>query len=118
MAFDKLCDSTALDNGLAAIANSIREKGGTTDQLTFPIGMAQAIAAIPTGIGAALPSAIAKIDGGSFVLASETLCGGYSVEHNLGETPKGFVIWSDDISAFEASNNYAMKYFCIISAAY
>lgn len=118
MAFDKLCDSTVLDTGLTAIATAIRAKAGTAEQFVFPDGMVQAIASISTGSGTALPAFMTKIDSGSFVLASETLCGGYSVNHALGVTPKGFIIWSDDISAYEPSSNYAMKYFCIIAEAY
>lgn len=49
MALDKLVDSTALDNGLTTIANAIRTKGGTTEQLAFPNGMAQAIEDLPSG---------------------------------------------------------------------
>lgn len=49
MALDKLVDSTQLDAGLATVANAIRTKGGTSAQLAFPQGMADAIAAIPSG---------------------------------------------------------------------
>lgn len=48
MAFDKVVDSSELDAGLTAIANAIREKGGTSETLVFPDGMADAIAAIDT----------------------------------------------------------------------
>ena len=50
-----------------------------------------------TPSGGSLPSVISKIDGGSFTLASNTDVGNYSISHNLGEKPKGFVIWSDDV---------------------
>lgn len=50
MAYDKLCDSSVLDAGLKQIADAIREKGGTSDNLAFPAGMAEAIAAI-TAVG-------------------------------------------------------------------
>lgn len=49
MALDKLVDSSQLDADLTTVANAIRTKGGTSAQLSFPSGMAQAIAAIPTG---------------------------------------------------------------------
>ena len=39
MALDKLVNSTALDTGLTSIANAIRTKGGTSEQLTFPNGV-------------------------------------------------------------------------------
>lgn len=51
MAYDKVVDSTVLDAGLKQVADAIREKGGTSDNLAFPTGMAAAIAAIQTGGG-------------------------------------------------------------------
>ena len=47
--------------------------------------------------GGSLPPVISKIDGGSFTLASVTDVRNYSISHNLGEKPKCFVIWSDDV---------------------
>lgn len=44
----KIVDSVELDNGLTEIANAVRQKGGTTDQLSFPHGISQAIGSIPT----------------------------------------------------------------------
>lgn len=44
-----IVDSTMLDAGLTKIANAIRTKGGTSAQLAFPDGMADAIAAIESG---------------------------------------------------------------------
>lgn len=52
MAYDKAVDSTQLDAGLTEIANAIRTKGGTEEQLIFPGGFASAIQAITTGGGA------------------------------------------------------------------
>lgn len=57
MAIDKAVDSTELDNGLTTVANAIRSKGGTSEQLSFPDGMAEAIAAIPSGGGIDVKSA-------------------------------------------------------------
>lgn len=51
MAFDKVVDSSVLDAGLKQIADAIREKGGTSDNLAFPTAMAEAIAAIESGNG-------------------------------------------------------------------
>lgn len=50
MAYDKAVDSAVLDAGLTAIANAIREKGGTSDPIAFD-AMANAIAAIEAGGG-------------------------------------------------------------------
>ena len=49
MAYDKVVDSSVLDAGLKQIADAIREKGGTSDNLAFPTAMANAIAAIEAG---------------------------------------------------------------------
>ncbi|MDD7602318.1 MAG: hypothetical protein PUK54_06940 [Firmicutes bacterium] len=49
MAYDKVIDSSALDANIASIAEAIRTKGGTTDQLVFPDGFISAIEAIETG---------------------------------------------------------------------
>lgn len=49
MAYDKAVDSAALDAGLTAIANAIREKSGSSDALAFPDAMAAAIAGIESG---------------------------------------------------------------------
>lgn len=45
----KIVDSIELDNGLIEIAEAVRQKGGTTDHLSFPHGIARAIDSIPTG---------------------------------------------------------------------
>lgn len=47
MAVDKLVDSAQLNNSLTLIANAIRIRGGTTEQLVFPNGFVNAILAIP-----------------------------------------------------------------------
>lgn len=77
------------------IANAIRAKKGTSADIVadnFP----SEIASIPSG-GGSLPSSISKIDGGSFTVASNTDGRNYSILHNLGDKPKGYVIWSDDV---------------------
>ena len=56
MAYDKVIDSSALDANLASIAEAIRTKGGTTDQLVFPAGFISAIEAIEAGGGGGFDS--------------------------------------------------------------
>ncbi len=51
MSVDKLVDSSQLDSDLTSVANAIRTKGGTSEQLAFPAGFVSAIQAIPTGGG-------------------------------------------------------------------
>lgn len=71
MAYDKLCDSAVLDAGLKQIADAIREKGGTSDNLAFPAGMAEAIAAIEAGVDLG-ELFDAKVATGSFIPSSGT----------------------------------------------
>lgn len=106
-------------DGKADVAQAITSKGVPTaddasfDTLAINIGLITG-----GGGGVPLPPGITKQDSGSFTVGAETLCSGYSINHALGEAPKGFIIWSDDVSAYEPSSNYAMKYFCIIAEAY
>lgn len=47
MAVDSVVDAGVLDQGLSQIAQAIRDRAGTQGSLSFPGGMAQAIADIP-----------------------------------------------------------------------
>ena len=67
MAYDKVVDSSVLDAGLKAIADAIREKGGTGDNLAIPQAMADAIAAIEAGGGLPMPYVT-----GTFSFAEDT----------------------------------------------
>ena len=78
MAYDKVVDSSVLDAGLKTIADAIREKGGTSDNLAFPTAMAEAITAIESGG--------AKIAQGTFTVSENV--SSYTVQHNLGVKPK------------------------------
>ena len=49
MAYDKVVDSAILDADITTIADAIRAKTGGTDTLSFPTGMAEAIASITGG---------------------------------------------------------------------
>ena len=49
MALDKLVDSAQLDADLESVADAIREKGGTSEELSFPNDFITAIEAIQTG---------------------------------------------------------------------
>lgn len=44
-----MADYLVTDTDLTNIANAIRTKGGTSAQLTFPLGFVDAVSAIPTG---------------------------------------------------------------------
>lgn len=58
MANLKVVDATQLDADLTIVADAIRSKGGTTEQLEFPQGMASAIGSIQSGGGSAFPELI------------------------------------------------------------
>ena len=61
MALDKVVDSAALDAGMAAVADVIRAKAGTTEPLAWPDGFRAAISGIETGGGGSSnPTATAK----------------------------------------------------------
>lgn len=55
MAYDKVVDSVQLDADLKVVADAIRSKSGTTEQLSFPQGMKQAVDSIQSGGAVGLP---------------------------------------------------------------
>ena len=83
MAYDKVIDSSALDANLASIAEAIRKKGGTTDQIVFPDGFISAIEAIEAG-------GVSGITYGTYI-PTET-GNRHIIEHGLGVIPKLFAI--------------------------
>lgn len=50
MAYDKIVDSAALDNGLGAVADAIRGKSGAAGALAFPEGFVGAVESIPAPV--------------------------------------------------------------------
>ena len=48
MAYDKVIDSAQLNADLESVADAIRNKGNTTEKLSFPAGMVSAIGDIKT----------------------------------------------------------------------
>lgn len=85
----------ALTDKLVAIADAIRSKGGTTEQLTLA-GMVDAINAIQTGSGG---TGLAY-DMGEFILDADTASNSAwlninPIPHNLGETPDFIIVWTD-----------------------
>ena len=87
------------DTSLTSIAEAIRTKGGTTDQLVFPAGFISAIEAIEAGGGG---RAFAS---GSFTLSADTT--GYTITHNLGEVPYFCLVFCKNVGAFMDSPPYA-----------
>lgn len=50
MAIDKAIDSTEFDSKLTTVADAIRTAGGTTEPMSFPSGMVEAISELKGGI--------------------------------------------------------------------
>ena len=92
MANYKLVDADQLDADMTAVAESIRTKGGTTEQLPWPDGFKAAVEAISTGVEVQKKS-------GSF----KTNSNGSATVSNLGFKPD--LVSIDGHSApFETSN--------------
>ena len=88
------------DSTLTGIADAIREKNGTTENIS-PTDMAAAILAISSGDGGGL-----KYEIGQFTVASDTQS--TTVHHNLGETPYFMMVWTDHWAGLTADtpSNY------------
>lgn len=84
MAIDKAIDSAVLEANLKAVADAIREKGGTSDTLAFPSGFADAIAAIEAGGGGV------SMNTGTITPSAETSI--LTIEHGLGKVPTLFIV--------------------------
>ena len=64
MAVDKVIDSTEFDSKLTTVADAIRTAGGTTEPMSFPSGMVDAISSLSSGGGGTEElSALLKIFG-------------------------------------------------------
>lgn len=64
MAVDRAIDSTAFDSKLTTVADAIRSAGGTTEPMSFPSGMVEAISSLSSGGGGTEElSALLKIFG-------------------------------------------------------
>lgn len=100
MAYDKVVDSSVLDAGLKLIADAIREKAGTTDALTFPQAMADAIAGIAAG---------ATVETGTVTFNEETQNYKF-VEGN----PDIFICYVDPLIAGDKEHSSAKYVWCFI----
>lgn len=103
MAFDKVVDSAVLEAGLTAIANAIREKGGTSGTLAFPDGMAEAIAAIEAG-------GTIRVEQGIVTFAEAM--NGYTF---VTEEPDVFICYKEDDASEEY---YAVEYVWVFVQTY
>lgn len=72
MAVDKAIDSTEFDSKLTTVADAIRTAGGTTEPMSFPSGMVEAITAIQAGGGGGIELNGYQVSEGSFTISSDT----------------------------------------------
>ena len=105
MALDKAVDSAALNAGMAAVADVIRAKAGTTEPLAWPDGFKAAVEAISGGIAGAV-----LLESGEFTLANDTATD-YSVE--LNDVPDLFLCYAEtpetDTSAGATEGAFCMN---------
>ena len=107
MAYDKVVDSTVLENGLSSIADAIRAKTGTGGTLTFPSGFVSAIEGLSVGI---------KATAGTFTVAQHT--SNYQLAHGLGEVPSLFFFGTDaQYTSFRGTNSYLISAYGFSHAA-
>lgn len=66
MAVDRAIDSTEFDSKLTAVADAIRTAGGTTETMSFPSGMVEAITAIQAGGGSSWTDSYSVFATGTF----------------------------------------------------
>lgn len=109
----------ANNKGFADAIAAIETGGGVTTQplsvtengtYTAPSGTAYTPVTVNVPTGCSLPSVISKIDGGSFTLASDTAGNNHWISHNLGEMPKGIIIWTEDSDLRTSTAAVAQRY--------
>lgn len=86
MAVDRAIDSTAFDSKLTAVADAIRTAGGTTEPMSFPSGMVEAISVLKSGSEA----------GGGTISGRKFISG----EITFSETPTSEITISHDSPGF------------------
>lgn len=85
MAIDKAIDSTDFDSKLTTVADAIRTAGGTTEPMSFPSGMVEAISVLKSGS-----------DGGGTMSGRKFISG----EITFSETPTSEITISHDSLGF------------------
>lgn len=111
MAYDKVVDSAVLDAGLTKIADAIRAKGGTTDNMEFPDGFASLIESIETGGGVDV-TPFSFISVGSYTPSENVTSLAFSALTGETETIKIFAIGIsslNEITQDEPTINTAMR---------
>lgn len=103
MALDKVIDSAVLDADLLAVADAIRAKGGTSEQLAFPEGFVSAVEAILASGGNT------NAFSGEMVIDTETSVPkeGMTFDFGLPSRVKWFFMWHnrESFAAIETPSN-------------
>lgn len=107
MAYDKIVDSVQLDANLTSIANAIREKNGTSEQISFPDGFVTAINALETG-GAITVNATNLHDTATDI-ADTYLNSGVEEVYKTWKTTDYIPIASNTVYAFHNASGYWMQ---------
>lgn len=94
MADYKVIDAEQLDADLTTVADAIRSKGGTTEQLLFPSGMVTAIGAIQSGGG--------SMENGEFTTTSSNY---YNLTIPVSSKKSHLIIYSKDIAELISNPN-------------
>lgn len=82
---------------LVAVADVLREKANTAENLVFPNDFVALISAF-----SGLPSEISKLDAGTYTVASNTT-GQITITHNLGEIPDFYLFVQQGKATVNAS---------------
>lgn len=103
MAIDKAIDSVKLESDLTSIADAIRSKGGTSDELAFPAGFVSAIGAISAGGSVKIASG--RIEFNEKIVVGNTLENAITIEHNLGVVPDLFLFSFANTAGYNSASH-------------
>lgn len=115
MAYDKVVDSTQLDNNLTSVADAIRSKGGTSSALTFPAGFVSAINAISTGSSTPATSDFTQMKTGTYTAPSSDTLLSNSMKFECGFRPRVFAMFVQNSVHYD--NNLVYKLVCSFMVA-
>lgn len=108
MAVDRAIDSTEFDSKLTAVADAIRTAGGTTETMSFPSGMVEAISVLKSGSDAGGGAGFAT--GTLTFNESQRTASNLTVTHNLGFAPEHILWFIIETEAKSSGKFYANNY--------
>lgn len=107
MAYDKIVDGVQLDTNLTSIANAIRGKNGTSEQIHFPDGFVTAIKALENG--GAITVNTANLHDTTKDIADVYLEYGVETAHTGWATTDYIPVAANTIYAFQSNNIVAIR---------